>query len=216
MESKKAQDLEETKKETNIVETIKQSRKIIFIATAVVAVIVAACIFWGISRSNKAKKADEFAGIADIAMNDSIATANYMQAAELGTPSGERAKLQLAINLYRQGEYQQAIDYLKDADIDSDVVSAGQYALMGDCYVNLDNLDEALDCYKKAVKEADGNPQITPFILVKEANLYRAQQKYAEEAAAYQTIFEEYPAYANGLNFDIRKYAARANQQAGN
>ncbi len=193
----------------------KVNKKAIITVAAIILAIVVIGLIWFFISSSASKKADEAIALADTELNDSIALDRYMEAAALGSKSGNRAKLEAAIRLYQKGDYQKAISYLEDASTDSKVVEAGKYTLLGDCYVNLENYDKALSCYDKAISAADNNPQVVPFVLVKKANIYRAQGKYDEEYKAYQTIFDKYPEYANNLSFDIRKYAERAKAAAG-
>ncbi len=193
----------------------KINKKAITTVAVIVLVILVIGLIWYFVSSSASKKADEAIALADTEMNDSIALNRYMEAAALGSKSGNRAKLEAAIRLYQKGDYQQAIKYLDDASTDSKIVEAGKYTLLGDCYVNLENYDKALSSYDKAISASDNNPQIVPFVLVKKANIYRAQGKYSDEYAAYQTIFDKYPEYANNLSFDIRKYADRARVAAG-
>ena len=194
---------------------VKVNKKAVVTASIIVLAIVVIGLVWYFVSVNGSHKADEAIALADVELNDSVALQRYMDAAKLGHKSGNRAKLEAAMRLYQKGEYQQALNYLDDASVSSDIVEAGKYTLMGDCYVNLDNYDKALSCYDKAISASDNNPQIVPFVLVKKANIYRAQGKYAEEYAAYDKIVKEYPAYARNLNFDIRKYAERARVAAG-
>ena len=107
-----------------------------------------------------------------------------------------------------------SIKCLDKADLDDEIAAAGVYSLKGDCYANLDNLSEALDCYKKAISKANDNPEIVPMLLVKEANIYRAQEDYAKEAECYKTIVDEYPSYSMETRTDIKKYYERAAAQA--
>ncbi|MCM1316845.1 MAG: hypothetical protein NC241_01540 [Bacteroides sp.] len=201
--------------EKDLIQSAKDNKKkIITVAVLVVAVAVAA-IVWFLVNQNGAKDADEAIALADIEQNDTTALALYKDAAKLGHASGNRAKLNAAIALYNDGKYQEALDYLKDASVNSDIVEAGQYSLMGDCYVNLKQNAEALKAFDKAISAADGNPQIVPFILVKKANIYRAEANYKDEAKAYETIIKDYPEYAQSRRFDIRAYAERAKAQAG-
>ncbi len=199
----------------NVAGIAKINKKGIITGAICVVALAAIAMIWYAINQNGARKADEAIALADIEQNDSIALQYYQDAAKLGHKSGERAKLQSAIALYDKGEYEQALAYLKDASSDSEIVEAGRYSLMGDCYVNLKNYDEALSAYKKAISTADGNPQIVPFVLIKEANIYRAQQKYSDEYKAYSEIIDNYPQYWQNLRTDIRKYAERARVAAG-
>ena len=70
--------------------------------------------------------------------------------------------------------------------------------------------DQAIKAYEKAISEANGNSQLVPIILIKEANVYREQKNYAAEAKAYGKIVDEYPTFGQAQNLDIRKYYERA------
>lgn len=156
------------------------------------------------------RKADELIAKADAAQNDSIALTLYAQAADAGYKSGNRAKAEMGIRLYRDGKYQEALEYLDDCSLDDEIAEAGVETLKGDCYVNLDQLDKAISAYKDAISDADENPEIVPFVLIKMANIYRSQGNYEAEAKAYKEIIDEYPSYVNSTRIDIRKFYERA------
>lgn len=210
--------------QSSVVESVKNNKKTIIGACVAVVIVAAAAIGWHLIDSSNAAKADEAVAAADVEMfapylfgtmpNDSLALEKYMAAANAGHKSGARAALQAAVLLYGKGEYQQAIDYLKKASTKSSIAEAGRYALMGDCYANLKNNDEAISAFKKAYSAADKNPVLAPFILVKEANMYREMANYSAEYDAYETILSEYPVYVQQLSqnqrVDLRKYAERA------
>ncbi len=176
-------------------------------------VLMVGFILWNWYSQKSSAEADEKVALADMEPNDSIALALYQEAATAGYPAGNRAKAEAAIRLYRQGKYAEAAEYLGDCDLSDNIAEAGVKTLEGDCYVNLEQYDRALDCYRSAVRKADGNPQIVPFILVKEAHIYRAQNNYSAEAEAYRTIVEQYPQYTAG-GVDIRALYERARAQA--
>lgn len=194
----------------------KVSKKILIwscVALAVVLVVAGVGYWW---HQNGTQKAAEAIGKADMEQNDSVRFEMYKKIADDGSfKANERAKLMTAIKYYNDGKYEDALKYLQDASVSSPVIQTGAYSLEGDCYANLGKLDDALDCYNKAVSASDNNPQVAPFVLVKEANIYREQKKYDKEYEAYEKIFNNYPEYVMGLNFDIRKYAERAKAQAG-
>lgn len=181
-----------------------------------IVVVVAAFAWFFINQSGNAK-ADKLAGKADIEANDSIALNLYKEAAEAGYKSGNRAKLEVAIRLYSDGDYEQALKYLDDASISDKIITAGADCLKGDCLVNLERYDDAIKAYKEAIDDADENPDIVPFALIKLANIYRAQKNYKAEYEAYKTILDKYPSYqfAQGQQTDIRKYMERARIAAG-
>jgi tetratricopeptide (TPR) repeat protein len=193
-------------------ELAQKSKKIVtwsLIGVAIVLVI-GGLIYW--MHSSGESKANDAIGAADVEMNDSIKFAMYKKIADDGSyKANERAKLMVAIKYYQDGKYNEALSYLDKASVGSDIIQTGAYSLKGDCYANLNKLDDALDCFKKALSEADNNPQLVPFILFKEANIYRAQKKYSDELDVLTTIRQDYPGYIS----DIDKYYERAKAAAG-
>ena len=206
------------KEEAKALESVKMNKKMLVTISAAVLVIAIVALAWYFIAMRGAAKADEAVALADTEMNDSIALQYYMDASELGYKSGNRAGLNAAIMLYQKGEYEQALQYLKKSSVSSSIIEAGKYSLMGDCYANLNQLDEAVSAFKDAIKAAKGNDQITPFVLVKLANVYRAQGKFDDEYKAYKQIIDDYPVYVQNLKqrADIRKYAERAKASAEN
>lgn len=205
---------------SGIEQKVENNQKIILWVIVGLTGIIALILIWlfvfqrpSIENSNNA------IGQADLEQmmgNDSLALKQYQQVAdEYGHDAGNRANLNAAIILYKQGKYQEALDYVKNYKGSDAVIAANAKALEGDCYVNLDNLDEAISCFKDAVKISDNNPALTPVYLMKLATVYNAQKNYTEEAKAYQTILDEYPAYGPRLNLDLEKYVERANELAG-
>ncbi len=189
-----------------------RNKKTLIIAGIVVAavIVVAGAVFaWYTISSNKANDA---IGLVDIEQNDSIRNVKYKQIADDGNyDANKRAKLMVAIQLYNDSNYQEAINYLDEVSVSSDIIGAGIQSLKGDCHVNLKKYDEALECYEKAVSIADNNPVITPFVLQKMANVYAEKKAYDKEFECYETIRRDYPDAIN----DIDKYYERAKTRAG-
>lgn len=188
----------------------RQNKKTIIGCCIAAAVIVVIALVWILVAQNGSRKADELVAKADLAQNDSIAMNLYKEAANAGYKSGNRAAAEVAIRYYQEGNYEEALKYLDDCSLDDEVAAAGVYSLKGDCYANLDQLDKALSAYSKAISTANKNPEVVPFILIKEANIYRAQGKFADEAKAYKTILDEYPSYVRTTRVDIKKFYERA------
>jgi tetratricopeptide (TPR) repeat protein len=193
-------------------ELANKSKKVVKWSIIVVAIllVVGGLGYW-MHTSGEAKAAEAI-GAADIETNDSVKFVMYKKIADDGSYSAnERAKLMVAIKYYQDGKYQDALNYLDKVSVGSDLIQAGTYSLKGDCYANLNKLDDALDSFNKALNEVGDNPQVVPFILFKEANIYRAQKKYDKELEALTTIRKDYPSYIN----DIDKYYQRAKAAAG-
>lgn len=198
----------------DIVAKAKANKKALVACSVVVIAAVVGALAWILIAQAGSRKADEAIAKADAAANDSVATALYKEVAGMGYKSGNRAKAEMGIRLYNQEKYQEALEYLEDCSLDDEVAEPGVYSLTGDCYVNLGQLDKALAAYKKAISAADENPEIVPFILIKEANVYREQKNYKAEAAAYKEIIDGYPSYVASTRTDIRKFYERALAQA--
>lgn len=184
---------------------------VVWSLVAIVVILVIGGIVYWVHQSGS-EKANEAIGKADIEQNDSIQFAMYKKIADDGSyKANERAKLMVAIHYYQDGKYKEALEYLDKASVDSKIIETGIYSLKGDCYANLDQLDQAAKCFNKALDEADDNPQLVPFILVKLANIYRAQKKYEQEYEVYSTLRTDYP----GFIYDVDKYYERARVAAG-
>lgn len=207
---KKTPATEQIEQAEDIVAKARANKKTLVGVSVALVVIIAAVLVWLLVAQSGSRKADELIARADAAQNDSIALTLYADAAKAGYKSGNRAKAEMGIRLYREGKYEEALKYLDDASLDDEIAAAGVYNLQGDCHVNLNQYDQALKCYGKAISKADKNPEIVPFVLIKEANIYRAQGKFADEAKAYKTIIDDYPTYVATTRVDIKKYYERA------
>lgn len=186
---------------------IRVSKKIItWSVIAIAAVLVIAGTGYWIYQSGN-NKANEAIAAADTEMNDSIQMEMYKQIAADGSyKANERAKLMVAIRYFNDGQYEDALNYLKDASVSSSIIQTGVHSLEGDCYANLNKYDEALKAFNKALDAADDNGQLIPFLMVKMANIYRAQQNYTKEAEIYAELRKEHP----GFLYDVDKYYERA------
>lgn len=185
------------------------------IVTAIIAVIL---IYVYVVREPGKNAANNAIGQADIELlmgNDSVALAKYQQvAANEGYDGANLARLNAAILLYKDKKYEEAIKYLNDYSAGESIIGASSKSLEGDCYVNLKKYNEALDCFKQAVKISDNNPHYTPAFLLKEATVYRELKDYKNEAAVYELIDRDYPNYGAEVGIDLKKYLKRAQDAA--
>lgn len=185
------------------------------IVTAIIAVIL---IYVYVVREPGKNAANNAIGQADIELlmgNDSVALAKYQQvAANEGYDGANLARLNAAILLYKDKKYEEAIKYLNDYSAAESIIGASSKSLEGDCYVNLKKYNEALDCFKQAVKISDNNPHYTPAFLLKEATVYRELKDYKNEAAVYELIDRDYPNYGAEVGIDLKKYLKRAQDAA--
>lgn len=192
---------------------IADNKKIILIAVGIILVVAAFVLsYLFIYKNPHVEKAFEaYNGIETQALNDSTAAAQYMEVADnySGDDAGKLAALSAGEALYNQGRYEEAASYLKKFSSKDDVLEANALVLTGDCYVNLENYDEALNYFQKAIRKAGGNPQIVPRVLLKEANVYDAQGNYGKALECYQQIKNNYPEFQLGNGMEMDAYIAR-------
>lgn len=192
---------------------IADNKKIIMIAVGVILVIAAFVLsYLFIYKNPHVEKAFEaYNGVETQTLNDSVAADQYMEVANQysGDVAGKLAALSAAEALYNQGRYEEAAEYLKKFSSKDDVLESNALVLAGDCYVNLQNYDEAINYYQKAVRKANNNPQIVPRVLLKEANVYDAQGNYGKALECYQQIKNNYPEFQLGNGMEIDAYIAR-------
>lgn len=193
-----------------------KTRTIVMWASIIVAAIIIGVLLYIFAyRQPAVAKGNEAIGEADrIALfegNDSTALAAYEAvAANHGFDAGNRANLQSAIILYRQGEYQKALDYVSKYDATDNVVAPLAYGLKGDCLVNLDKYADAVKAFDKAISTADKNPQLVPYFLNKKAVVLCTEEKYADAIEAYKTIEHDYPYYSQRAGIEGRRIQAEA------
>lgn len=106
----------------------------------------------------------------------------------------------------RTGNYEQAIEDLKDFDGNDEIVAAISLGAIGDAYVQLDDLDKAVSYYERAISYSD-NQFTAPLYLKKLGLLYEYQEEYKKALDAYKQIQREYPESAEGRS--IVKYITR-------
>ena len=103
------------------------------------------------------------------------------------------------------GNYESAIDYLKNYKGKDAILKARSISCMGDAYVGLEDYAKALDCFVKAAGVID-NIYAAAYLL--KAGVTAEQLGKNEEALKYyKTIKEQYPQSMEG--YDIDKYIGR-------
>lgn len=111
----------------------------------------------------------------------------------------------------KEGNYEQAIDELKQFKAKDALVQARAYALLGDAHAELKQWDEAAAAYEKASKHKP-NPYFTPVYLMKLALAYEQQENWAKAVETYDAIVKRFP-NAQVVN-EAKKYKARAEQMS--
>lgn len=123
------------------------------------------------------------------------------------TKAGNLAKAYAGISYMRLGEYDKAINYLKDFSADDLLVAPAVIGAVGDCYVELGKVKEGIDYFEKAASRAD-NELISPIYLKKAGIAYESLGDFKSALKVYQTIKDK---YMNSFEAsDIDKYIERA------
>ena len=103
----------------------------------------------------------------------------------------------------RLGDYEEAIEHLKKFDSNDKLISLVAMGAIGDAYVELDDLDEAISFYEEATGKNE-NEFITAVYLKKLGMIYEETENYKKALAAYEKIKKEFPNSEEAR--DIDKY----------
>ncbi len=122
------------------------------------------------------------------------------------TKSANRAKYYTGISYLHLGDYETAIEYLKDFDTDDLLLAPISEGAQGDALVELGETEKALKHYKKAYSLTN-NELTTPVYMMKAAGLLESMDELEDALSLYQEIKDKYPTSAEGTSID--KYIAR-------
>ncbi|MDL2282278.1 tetratricopeptide repeat protein [Parabacteroides sp. OttesenSCG-928-G06] len=125
------------------------------------------------------------------------------------TKAGNLAKAYAGICYFHLGENDAAMKNLKGFSAKDNMISPAVTGLVGDCYVNMGQVKEAIPYFEKAAKQAN-NPVVSPSYLKKAGIAYESLGQSSEAIKAYTTIKEK---YFNSMEAaDIDKYITRASE----
>ena len=197
--------------------------------TALIVVVVVVGGFFGykyLISGPRAEKAAAMMFVAEqqfavdsvaLALNGDGNVAGFLEVIDRygSTDEGNLARHYAGICYLRLGEYQQALDYLKEysastKSVPEALLAAQNCGLQGDAYAQLENYAEAVRMYEKAVAASD-NSLSAPYYLKKAGGVYEKLGDYAKALAAYERISDDYPASMEAR--DIQKYIGRIQQQ---
>lgn len=128
------------------------------------------------------------------------------------TPAGELAHMYLGVCYQQKGEWETALSYYKEADLDDDVLSVMAAGNQGDVLVELGRTDEAIGQFEKAADMVKSE-YTTPMFLMKAGILYRQQNDHKNAAKCFGRIATDFPTYPEVQQ--AKKYAAYARAMSG-
>ena len=121
------------------------------------------------------------------------------------TKTGKLANYYAGICYMKQGNYNDAIEYLKKYTNNDQIFSAMALGAIGDCYMELGDNANAVNYYGKAARK-NPNSFTSPMFLVKEGMTYEIQGNYGKALEAYQLLKKDYP--LSNEAFEISKNIA--------
>ncbi len=123
-----------------------------------------------------------------------------------GTKSANLAHYYLGLCYRNSGEFEYAIDELKTFSSEDVMISAVALGAIGDCYSELNDIDNAISYYEKASLK-NSNNLTSPIYLFKAGIAYEDKGDFASAEAKYKAIKADYPDSKEALTID--KYIAR-------
>lgn len=138
--------------------------------------------------------------------NESYYGFEYIADEYSSTQAGELAAYYSGVIHLKNGDYQRAIKYLEDADLDDAIVGAMAKGSLGDAYVELGNFDKAISSYNDAINHSK-NTLTTPMYLKKQGLVYEDMGKFKEALKNYERIKKEFKTSTEARSID--SYIAR-------
>jgi tetratricopeptide (TPR) repeat protein len=123
------------------------------------------------------------------------------------TKSANLSHYYAGICFLRMGDFESAIEELKKFDSNDVMVATVALGAIGDAYIELGELKEALSFYTKAASRKK-NDFTTPIYLKKTGMVYEELGEYRKAIQMYESIEKEYPDSQEA--FDIEKYITAA------
>lgn len=124
-----------------------------------------------------------------------------------GTDAAKLAAFYAGSCYLKQGDFNNAVKYLKDFTTTAPQVQAKAYGLLGDAYSELNKKEDAVAAYKKAGTAYEKDDVISPEYLFRAGYLYESMGRNKEAIEMYQLIKDKYPGTQRG--YDIDRYLAR-------
>ncbi len=198
---------------------IKNKGKILGVIAAVVIVIAGVMGYKHfISEPNEIKasealfKGEQYFGADEfeIALNgDSLGYKGFLKVATefSGTAAGNLANAYAGICYAQLGNYQEAVNYLNKFSAGDQLVSPAILGTIGNCYVEMGELDKGAATLMKAADKADSQV-LSPIYLIQAGQLFEKLGKNSEAVKAYTLIKEKY--FNSYQSMDIDRYIERA------
>jgi tetratricopeptide (TPR) repeat protein len=198
--------------------TRENQKSLIFIATAVVAMILVYVLYQKLYLAPREIKAADQMHVAqdfwekkdwDKAIKGDAGYPGFEKILNdySNTKAANLAYYYLGIAYLNKGEYRKAVDNLTAYRGDDVMVAAEAFGSAGDAYVELKDYDKAVSYFKKAADKSK-NAFLSPIYLKKLGLVYEAQNDTKSAIETYKSIKTDYPTSAEAQSID--EYVARA------
>ena len=137
-----------------------------------------------------------------------------------GTKAGNLANLYAGLCYANLGKWAEAQKSLDAFSTEGDqMISPASQAALGDAYAHLNQLDKAVDAFKKAADMADSkaeddtNNSLSPTFLIQAAELLESQNKSDEALKIYEDVKKKYVNSQVVQSSEIDKYIERITEK---
>lgn len=205
----------------------KNQRNIIIVVFAIVAIVLAYFAFkkfYKVPREEKAQnamyqaeeffKANAFQKALDGVSEVGKQAPGFLEVIdEYGsTKAGNLAHYYAGISYKNLGEYEKAIEQLKDFKSEDYLLQSIAVSAQGDCQFELGKYEEAAKLYTEAAN-INANNFSTPIYLQRAGFSYEKAKEYEKAIASYEKLKEKYPFSVEGR--EVEKYIVRAKLAQG-
>lgn len=221
-EEQRLENVEEALSKTEL--WIENNQKTLWIILA--ALLVIAFAIFGITKYKQKRNENASAQIFkaqeyfeksqyDVALNGDGNNLGFLDiVSEYGsTKTGKLAAYYAGISYLKQGNYDEAINYLKKYNINDKVLAPMALGAIGDCYMEKGDNQNAATYYGKAAAK-NPNDFTSPMFLVKEGMTYEILGDYAKALNAYKTLKKDFP--LSNEAFEISKNIAYLEEKLNN
>ncbi len=116
-----------------------------------------------------------------------------------GYAGGKLALYNLGISYLNNKEYTLAIETLEKVNFDDELLGTITFGAMGDAFLQLGSVNDALDYYEKAYNRRD-NELTTPIYLMKAALCLEIIEDYEMAINLYRDVVQKYPLSKSAVN----------------
>lgn len=127
-----------------------------------------------------------------------------------GTAAGNRARYIAGATYLHLKEFDKAISFLKDfRGNGAHQAESKAYVMLGHAYAEKNNVNEALNYYKKAANVNRKDETVTPDALYLAASYADTQGKTDEASKLYRELKDNFPSFTAVRSGEVDKYLAR-------